>query len=125
MMRTSGTDWGLGVAARSEAQLHDGIAAEDLYREAIDRLDRTNVRTELARARLLYGEWLRRGGRRVEAREQLRVAHEAATAMGTDAFAERARRERAATGETARKRTEDTRHELTAQERCNPRPSRA
>ena len=116
MTQASGTDWALGVAARSGAQLREGKEAEDLYREAIERLDRTNVRTELVRAWLLYGEWLRREGRRVEARERLRAAHEAATAIGMDAFAERARRELAATGETARKRTVDTNHGLTAQE---------
>ena len=116
MTQASGTDWALGVAARSEAQLHDGKEAETLYREAIERLDRTDVRAELARAWLLYGEWLRRDGRRVEAREQLRAAHDAMSAMGMDAFAERARRELAATGETARKRTVDTSHVLTAQE---------
>jgi ATP/maltotriose-dependent transcriptional regulator MalT len=104
------------VAARSEAQLLDGQPAEDRYLEAIERLRRTGVRTELARARLLYGEWLRRAGRRVEARHQLRTAHYALTRMGMAAFAERARRELAATGETVRKRTDDTRHDLTAQE---------
>jgi ATP/maltotriose-dependent transcriptional regulator MalT len=116
MTQASGTDWALGVAARSEAQLRDGKVAEDLYRQAVDHLERTNVRTELVRARLVYGEWLRREGRRVEAREQLRAAHDAATAIGMDAFAERARRELAATGETARKRTAGTNHDLTAQE---------
>ncbi|MFG1817659.1 AAA family ATPase [Kribbella sp. NPDC049174] len=116
MTQASGTEWALGVAARSAAQLRDGTAAEDLYREAIGHLELTEVRPELARARLLYGEWLRREGRRVEAREQLRIAHDALTAMGVDAFAERARRELAATGETVRKRTVDTSQELTAQE---------
>ncbi|GAA0928582.1 LuxR family transcriptional regulator [Kribbella koreensis] len=116
MTQASGTDWALGVAARSNAQLHQGEQAEDLYREAIERLGRTNVRTELVRARLLYGEWLRREGRRVEARELLRASHEAATEIGMDAFAERARRELAATGELARKRTVDTSLDLTAQE---------
>ncbi|MFC5262169.1 AAA family ATPase [Kribbella qitaiheensis] len=116
LTQASGTAWALGVAARSEAQLHEGTKAEDLYRVAIDRLGRADVRTELARARLLYGEWLRREGRRVEAREQLRAAHGAFTAMEMDAFAERSRRELAATGETVRKRTVDTRQDLTAQE---------
>jgi DNA-binding CsgD family transcriptional regulator/tetratricopeptide (TPR) repeat protein len=116
MTQASGTEWALGVAARSGAQLHNGAEAESFYREAIDRLARTELRAELARARLLYGEWLRREGRRVEAREPLRVAHDALTAMGMDAFAERARRELAATGETVRKRTINTNQELTAQE---------
>ena len=110
MTRASGTDWALGVAARSEAQLQEGKVAEDLYREAIDRLERANVRAELVRAWLLYGEWLRREGRRVEARVQLRTAYEAATAIGMDAFAARAHHELAATGETPRKRTAGTDH---------------
>lgn len=114
--RASGTEWALGMAARSEAQLREGSQAEDLYREAIERLDRTFLRGESARARLLYGEWLRRTGRRFEAREQLRAADEALTAIGMLTFVGRARRELAATGETVRKRTEDTRHDLTAQE---------
>ncbi|MER7251220.1 AAA family ATPase [Kribbella sp. NPDC000426] len=116
MTQASGTDWALGVAARSEAQLYDGTKAEDLYRQATDRLERTAVRTELARARLLYGEWLRREGRRVESREQLRAAYDASAEMGMLAFCERARRELIATGESARKRTSATAHDLTAQE---------
>lgn len=116
MTRASGTDWALGVAARSEAQLFGGAPAEDRYREAIDRLGRTAVRTELARAQLLYGEWLRREGRRLEARDQLRTAYDALTAMGLEAFAGRAHRELSATGETVRRRSDDTRHDLTAQE---------
>ena len=91
-------------------------AAEDLYREAIERLGRTRIRVELARAHLLYGEWLRRRGRRVDAREQLRTAHELCTAMGLEAFAERARRELLATGETVRHHGVEAREELTAQE---------
>ena len=87
-----------------------------LYREAIGRLRRTRVRVELARSHLVYGEWLRRERRRVEAREQLRTAYEMLSEMGVEAFAERARRELAATGETARKRNDETRDELTAQE---------
>ena len=87
------------------------------YREAIDRFGRTRLRPELARAHLLYGEWLRREGRRVDARKQLRTAHEMLDAIGMQAFAERARRELLATGEKARKRTADTRDELTGQER--------
>ncbi len=87
-----------------------------LYREAIEQLERTRIRVELARARLLYGEWLRREHRRVDAREQLHAAHEMFTAMGAEGFAERARGELLATGETVRKRTVETRDELTAQE---------
>ncbi|MBB5790356.1 helix-turn-helix transcriptional regulator [Jiangella mangrovi] len=112
----SGTDWALGIAARSAAQLHDAGPADDLFREAIDRLGQAGVGVEQARTRLLYGEWLRRAGRRSDARTQLRDAHDALTAMGVDAFAERARRELAATGETVRRRRADTRKELTAQE---------
>jgi DNA-binding CsgD family transcriptional regulator len=107
----------LGLAARSRALLSEGDAAERLYREAIDRLGRTQLRPELARGHLLYGEWLRREKRRVDARRQLRAAHELLTAIGMDAFAERARSELQATGETARKRTIDRRDDLTAQER--------
>jgi len=114
--RASGTDWALGIEARSRALLSDGEAAEYLYREAIQRLGRTRIRFEVARAHLLYGEWLRREGRRIDAREQLRRAHEMLSDMGAEAFAERARRELAATGETVRKRTADTRGQLTAQE---------
>jgi DNA-binding CsgD family transcriptional regulator len=114
--RASGSDWALGIEARTRALLSDGDAADRCYREAIDRLGRTRVRVELARAHLLYGEWLRRERRRVDAREQLRTAHEAFVAMGAEAFAERARRELAATGATVRKRTVETRDELTPQE---------
>jgi ATP/maltotriose-dependent transcriptional regulator MalT len=110
------TEWALGIEARVRAQLSDGDAADSLYRESIDRLGRTRVRAQLARAHLLYGEWLRRERRRTEAREQLRTAHRMLDAMGIEAFAERARRELAATGETARKRTVETTGELTAQE---------
>jgi DNA-binding CsgD family transcriptional regulator len=112
----SGTDWGSGVAARSAALLAEGRMADSLYREAIDRLSRCRVRVELARARLVYGEWLRRERRRVEAREQLRIAHEMFTGMGARAFAERARRELLATGERARRRAVDTTDSLTTQE---------
>jgi DNA-binding CsgD family transcriptional regulator len=111
------TDWGLGIAARSRALLSEGEAAQRLYREAIERLGRTRLRPELARAHLLYGEWLRREGRRVDAREQLRTAHEMLETIGMEAFAERARRELLATGKKVRKRTSDTRDELTGQER--------
>jgi DNA-binding CsgD family transcriptional regulator len=116
--RTSaaGTDWALGVAARSRALLLDGDAAESCYREAVERLARTRMATHLARARLVYGEWLRREHRRVDAREQLRAAHEVLAGMGADAFAERARRELQATGETVRKRSVETASTLTAQE---------
>jgi DNA-binding CsgD family transcriptional regulator len=112
----SGTDWALGVEARSRALLTEGDAAEPLYREAIQRLERTRVRVELARARLVYGEWLRRERRRVDAREQLRTAHELFREFAMEAFAERARVELEATGEHARKRTVDTRDDLTPQE---------
>jgi DNA-binding CsgD family transcriptional regulator len=112
----SGTDWGLGVAARCRALLTEGDPAEPLYREAIERLERTRIRVELARAHLLYGEWLRRERRRLDAREQLRHAHELFTQFGMEAFAERARVELEATGEHARKRTVDTRDDLTPQE---------
>ncbi len=112
----SGSDWALGVVARSQALLSYGDAAETRYREAVDRLDRSPVRTEAARAHLLYGEWLRRENRRVDAREHLRIADESFLAMGAGAFAERAGRELAATGETVRKRTVETSLELTAQE---------
>jgi DNA-binding CsgD family transcriptional regulator len=114
--RASGTDWALGIEARSRALLSDGGFAEPLYCEAIERLERTRIHAELARARLLYGEWLRREQRRVDAREQLRAAHEMFTAMGAEGFAERARGELLATGETVRKRTVETRDDLTAQE---------
>jgi DNA-binding CsgD family transcriptional regulator len=110
------TDWALGIQARSRALLSSVEDAECLYLEAIERLGRTRIRAELARARLLYGEWLRRQGRRGDAREQLRTAYQLLDAMGIAAFAERARRELLATGETARKRTIETVDELTAQE---------
>ncbi|MBA4867356.1 LuxR family transcriptional regulator, partial [Streptomyces sp. PSKA54] len=104
----SGTDWALGIETRSRALMSNGTTAEGCYREAIDRLGRTSVRGELARAHLLYGEWLRRERRRSQAREQLRTAHEMFTAMGMEAFADRAARELRAIGETARKRTVET-----------------
>jgi DNA-binding CsgD family transcriptional regulator len=111
------TEWALGIQARSRALLSEGETAERLYREAIDRLGRTQLRPDLARAHLLYGEWLRRENRRVDAREQLRAAHDQFTSIGMEAFAERARKELLATGETVRKRTVNTRDDLTAQER--------
>ena len=116
MTRASGTDWALGVEARSRALLTEGNAAETLYRQAIKALARTRVRVELARAHLLYGEWLRRERRRLDAREQLRTAHELFTEFGMEAFAERARVELLATGEHARKRSVETRDDLTPQE---------
>ena len=97
--RDSGSDWALGIAARSRALLSEGEAAEDCYRESIDRLGRTRIRVELARSHLLYGEWLRHERRRGEAREQLRTAHQMLDAMGMEAFAEVARCELRATGE--------------------------
>jgi ATP/maltotriose-dependent transcriptional regulator MalT len=111
------TDWVLGIEARVRALLGEGDRAEDCYRESIACLERTRVRAELARSRLLYGEWLRRENRRIDAREQLRAAHEMFVAMGAEAFADRARRELSATGETVRKRSVETRDDLTAQER--------
>jgi DNA-binding CsgD family transcriptional regulator len=116
MTIAGGTDWGLGVEARSRALLNEGALAEQLYREAIERLGRTRVRGDRARAHLLYGEWLRRHGRRLDAREQLRTAHREFTDMGMEAFAERAHRELIATGATVRKRRTETRDELTAQD---------
>jgi DNA-binding CsgD family transcriptional regulator len=113
----SGTDWALGTEARSRALLSDDEIAESLYREAIERLQRTRMRVDLARAHLLYGEWLRREDRRIDAREPLRAAHEMFMAMGAAAFAERARLEMLATGEKVRKPTVESRDELTAQER--------
>jgi DNA-binding CsgD family transcriptional regulator len=114
--QVSGTDWALGTAACVTAQVSDGPAADALYREAIDRLERTDVRLELARVRLLYGEWLRRENRRVEAREHLGIAHEMLSQIGAEAFAERARREFEATGATVRTRTVLMRATLTPQE---------
>jgi DNA-binding CsgD family transcriptional regulator len=112
----AGTDWALGIEARARALLSPDETAEALYREAIERLGRTCVVVTLARAHLLYGEWLRRQGRRVDAREQLRTAHQLLTDIGMDGYAERARRELLATGETVRKRTVDTLGDFTAQE---------
>ncbi|GAA1295317.1 LuxR family transcriptional regulator [Pseudonocardia aurantiaca] len=117
MTSAGGTDWALGAEARSHALMSQGDAAERLYRESIARFGKTRLRVDLARAHLLYGEWLRRERRRSEAREQLRTAHGMLEAMGVGAFAERARRELRATGETAHKRTPAAgRGELTAQE---------
>ncbi|MBV9311250.1 MAG: AAA family ATPase [Solirubrobacterales bacterium] len=113
----SGTDWGLGMQARCQALLTKAKSAERLYRESIERLARTRRRPELGRAHLLYGEWLRRENRRVDARVQLRAAHDQFASIGMDAFAERARGELLATGEKVRQRTAATRDILTAQER--------
>jgi DNA-binding CsgD family transcriptional regulator len=114
----SGTDWALGAEARARALLSEGEAAEKFYREAIERLDRTRMRPAAARARLVYGEWLRRENRRRDARAELRTAYDLFTTMGIEAFAERTRRELVATGDTVRKRTVETASELTAQEAC-------
>src|SRR6478736_2324625 len=114
--RASGGDWALGVEAYARALLSDGHCAERLYREAIDRLGRTRVRVTLARAHLIYGEWLRRERRRTDARGQLRTAHQMFVTMGAEGFAERTRRELLATGETARKRTVENTGQLTVQE---------
>jgi DNA-binding CsgD family transcriptional regulator len=119
------TDWGQGTYARCRALLSDGQDAEGCYREAVGRLSRTGFAPELARAHLLYGEWLRREGRRTDARAQLRTAHEMFDAIGMLAFAERARGELLATGETVRKRTAATRDQLTPQEAQIARLARA
>jgi DNA-binding CsgD family transcriptional regulator len=114
--RASATDWGLGIEARSRALLSDSQTAEPLYHEAIERLGRSRIILHLARAHLLYGEWLRRERRRTDAREQLRTAHEMFVTMGAEGFAERAGRELLATGGTARKRTVENRGQLTPQQ---------
>jgi DNA-binding CsgD family transcriptional regulator/tetratricopeptide (TPR) repeat protein len=111
--QASGTELGLGIEARCRALLATGAAAEDCYGEAIERLGRTQLRPELARAHLLYGEWLRREKRRVNARAQLRTAHEMLDTMGLQAFAERATRELAAAGETVSKRAAEPPGRLT------------
>jgi DNA-binding CsgD family transcriptional regulator len=110
------TDWGLGVEARASALLADDERADCLYRTAIERLGRTSIRTDIARTELLYGEWLRRQGRRLEAREQLRSAHRTFAEIGASVFVERAAAELQATGERARRRTPATRSDLTPQE---------
>src|SRR3954452_2406221 len=114
--RPSGSDWALGVEARSRALISEGDVAGQLYEEGIEPLRRTRVRVQLARSHLVYGEWLRRERRRVDAREQLRNALELFTSTGTEAFAGHAERELLATGERARKPSVETRDELTAQE---------
>jgi DNA-binding CsgD family transcriptional regulator len=112
----SGTDWAVGIEARSQALISDGDEADGLFRAAIATLGRTHLRAELARAHLVYGEWLRRERRRLEARKELRTAHDMLSAMGAEAFASRAARELLATGERARRRAADTRDDLTPQE---------
>ena len=114
--RASGTEWAIGTLARSSALVEPSQAAEELHRQAIDCLGRSRMSVHLARARLTYGEWLRRENRRVDARQQLREAHDMFASMGVDGFADRARSELLATGETVRKRRDDTRDELTPQE---------
>jgi DNA-binding CsgD family transcriptional regulator len=114
--QAAGTNWGLGIEARSQALVSEGAEADDLYGEAIVRLRRTMIRVQLARTHLLYGEWLRRQRRRLDAREQLQTAYEMFCEFGVEGFAERARVELQATGGEARKRTADTLDQLTAQE---------
>jgi DNA-binding CsgD family transcriptional regulator len=114
--QAGGTDWALGIEARSRALVSEGEAANALYREAIDRLGRTRFRPELARAHLLYGEWLRHQNRRVDAREQLRTAHHLFDGIGMEGFAQRAERELSATGGHVRKRSVETLDDLTPQE---------
>jgi DNA-binding CsgD family transcriptional regulator len=114
--RAAGTDWALGIEARLRALLSDGDEAEELYKDAVTRLGRTSIRVQLARTHLLYGEWLRRERRRLDAREELRTAHELFRDFGVEPFAERARVELEATGLRARKRTVDTLDQLTPQE---------
>jgi DNA-binding CsgD family transcriptional regulator len=110
------TDFAVGIEARCRALVSDGTAADALYRQSVDRLSRTRLRPEIARAHLLFGEWLRREGRRVDSRRQLRMAYDMFTVMGMEAFAERARRELIATGEKVRRRSPETRDQLTPQE---------
>jgi DNA-binding CsgD family transcriptional regulator len=114
--RAAGTNWALGVGACSRALLSEGTKAESLYREAVDRLTCTRIVMHLARVHLLYGEWLRREGRRLDARAHLRLAHDTFSRAGAEAFGERTRRELLATGETVPRRTAETRDVLTAQE---------
>ena len=114
--QASGSDWALGLEARSRALVTPGPAAEPLYQAALQRLARAPVPPYLARAQLVYGEWLRRQNRRLDARRQLRAAHDTFSRIGAEAFAARARRELTATGETVRKLTVETRDVLTPQE---------
>jgi DNA-binding CsgD family transcriptional regulator len=114
--RTAGAEWELGITAQSSALVSDREHAAALFQEALRRFGSSRTTLRLARAQLLYGEWLRREGRRVDAREQLRAAHETFDRLGADGFADRARRELLATGEAVRKRSVETRDDLTAQE---------
>ena len=114
--QATGSDWALGIEARSRALLSEGPTAEDPFRKAIEHLSRTRVRAELARTHLLYGEWLRRANRRIDARHELNVAYELFSAMGMESFAERTRRELLATGATVHRRNVETRDDLTPQE---------
>jgi DNA-binding CsgD family transcriptional regulator len=114
--QAAGSELALGVEARSRALLSEATVADELYREAVDRLGRCRLAPDCARAHLLYGEWLRRQRRRVDARDQLRVAYDLFTSIGMEAFAERARRELRATGENVRRRAVETRDDLTGQE---------
>jgi ATP/maltotriose-dependent transcriptional regulator MalT len=114
--QATGTHWALGVEARSRALLSEGATGEEAFRDAIEHLSRTRVRAELARTHLLYGEWLRRINRRIDARSELNVAYEMLNAMGMKSFAERTRRELLATGATVHKRNVEMRVDLTAQE---------
>jgi DNA-binding NarL/FixJ family response regulator len=116
MAQATGTGWALGTAAGARALVSEGKVADDLFREAIQTLGDTEIRMDLARVRLCYGEWLRRENRRVDARAQLGLAHEALSQFGAEAFAERARRELNATGATVRKRTVEAYDTLTPQE---------
>ena len=122
--RVTPTPWALGIEARARALLSSAEAADNYYRESIGHLAGTRMRSEVARAHLLYGEWLRRENRRVDAREQLRTAREMLDAMGMEAFAERARRELLATGESVRKRAAEASSALTAQETAIARLAR-
>jgi DNA-binding CsgD family transcriptional regulator len=116
LVTPAGSDWGLGIGARAQALTTEGEEADAPYREAIERLGRTSARTELARAHLLYGEWLRRRRRRIDAREHLRTAHALFAEMGMEAFLQRAARELRATGEIIRKSVVEAGDGLTPQE---------
>jgi DNA-binding CsgD family transcriptional regulator len=115
--QAAGTDWARGIEARARALLAEGADADRWFRTALDHLGRARVRAELARTRLLYGEWLRREGRRLDARAELNLAHELFTSMGMEAFSQRAAGELVATGEKRRRRIAETRDDLTPQER--------
>jgi DNA-binding CsgD family transcriptional regulator len=114
--QATGTHWACGIESRARALLAEDGDADRLFRTAIDHLARTRVRAELARTHLLYGEWLRREGRRLDARTELDVAHELFTSMGMEAFTQRAAGELVATGEKRRRRIAETRDDLTPQE---------